>query len=275
MSGAWPEWINELGAPRQGGRTYDQCIYRPLANCDMRALFQPFCPVCNQRWSLVFFGHPRVSPSAPIASKSPSESSVSAYVGVPIDFSVGTRLSVGPGVTNSEIWRVTEPGATQPTTVASGTTAHTHTFTQDGQHVLSCEVTADTNFVKPERYGSNQATATWTVEVSTLAVPPEVSAPGSVWPLLFTDAQTLVWEDASANGAFSYNLYRGDIGGLAAGSYGACLQPGVQPNGAVDSETPATDACWCYLVTGENPAGEGPLGQNSQGQPRPNGAPCN
>ncbi|MBT8208355.1 MAG: M64 family metallopeptidase, partial [Acidimicrobiia bacterium] len=70
VSGAWPEWIAETGAPVEGGQYYDQCIFRPLSNCEMRSLNQPFCPVCNQRWSLVYFGHPRVSPTAPISGSS-------------------------------------------------------------------------------------------------------------------------------------------------------------------------------------------------------------
>lgn len=162
--GAWPEWIADLGPPREGARYYEECIYRPAANCDMRNLFQPFCPVCNQRWSLVFFGHPRVSPTAPLASMSPSSPAV-VDVGVPIAFSVGTRFSIGPAVTNTFTWKLTEPGASEPVTVATGSPSYSHAFSQEGQHVLSCEIVADTNFVKPEKYGTNRRSAVWTVNV--------------------------------------------------------------------------------------------------------------
>src|SRR6185295_13898762 len=81
IDGAWPEWLAAIGVPRQGAQYYQQCLYRPVNDCEMRNLNQPFCPVCNQRWSLVTFGHPRVSPTAPIESMSPA-TPLSAYVGV-------------------------------------------------------------------------------------------------------------------------------------------------------------------------------------------------
>ena len=164
--GAWPEWIADLGAPRQGAQYYQQCVYRPVDNCEMRELSQPFCPVCNQRWGLIYFGHPRVSPTAPIASASPSNAGpIDIASGGQVAFSVAARLATGPGVTNNITWRVQGPGYATPTTVATGTTEYTRLFPSPGSYTISCEIVADTNFIKPLRYGANVDTATWTVRV--------------------------------------------------------------------------------------------------------------
>lgn len=274
MQGAWSEWIAELGAPQPGAQYYDQCLYRPLANCDMRSLNQPFCPVCSQRWSLVTFGHLRVSPSAPIEALTPA-ADASATTGVPADFAVSTRLSSGANVTNSVTWRIDGPGYSGPTVVATGVTGYTHTFSEPGLYELTSEVVADTNFVKPARYGANRDVATWSVEVTPLAPPAEVSPPGSAEPLRFASRTTLIWQDASATGSFSYNLYRGELALLGPGLYGSCLEQDIDSTTTSDSAEPTVSAGWFYLVTGENPAGEGPLGQDSQGNPRVSQAPCN
>ncbi len=160
VDGAWPEWIDDLGAPREGARYYQSCIYRPLPNCAMRSLFQPFCPVCNQRWALVFFGHPRVNPTAPISSATP-ESPTSAEVGVPQTFTVTTRLATG--VTNEIEWTLEGPGYPVPTVVATDVAQYEATFTVSGEYILQCQVTADTNFIKPEKNWTNVDTSTWIV----------------------------------------------------------------------------------------------------------------
>ena len=46
--------------------------------------------------------------------------------------------------------------------------------------LVTAVVVADTNFVKPERYGANQGTAVYNVTVTELAAPLEISAPGAV-----------------------------------------------------------------------------------------------
>jgi hypothetical protein len=271
--GAWQEWVAELGAPREGAQYYNQCIYRPQDNCDMRSLNQPFCAVCNQHWSLVFFGHSRVSPTAPLESISPS-SPASAWVGVPVEFTITTRFAAGPNVTNDVEWSVQGPSDPEPVPVATGVTSYSHTFTEAGQHTLRCTVTADTNFIKPFRYGSNVDEAVWTVEASDLPVPPEVSPPGSPEALIMTDKETALWEDASPSGALYYNLYRGSVDSLPAGEYGSCDQPAIPVNGTTITGYPPQSTCWFYLVTGGNPTGEGPLGLDSNGGARTNGAPC-
>ncbi len=271
VSGAWPEWINNIGNPVQGAQYYQQCLYRPVFNCEMRELDQPFCPVCNQRWSLLTFGHFRVWPTAPIESQSPSPA-VAAWTDIPQDFSVATRLSTG-AVSNLMTWKV-KPPMGLPLIVATGTAAHTHVFTQPGAYTVTAEVVADTNFVKPSKYGLNRDVATWEVEVSTLLAPSEVSAPGSPTPLRFVGPPTLIWEDAAQAGAFTYNLYRGELGDFVAGDWGGCLEQGLTGTTTDDPDSPPPGGGWFYLVAGENPAGEGPLGTTSAGTPRASSNPC-
>jgi hypothetical protein len=271
-SAAWPEWSQELGPGREGAQYYTQCIYRPLDNCEMRSLNQPFCPVCNQRWSLVVFGHQRVSSTAPVVAAAPG-SPVTAYRDVPMEFSVEPRLSVGPGVTNSFTWSLQGPGDLEPYVVATGTPAHTQLFDEPGTHTLTCEVVADTNFVKPEKYGSNRDVASWDVDVQALAPPPEVSPPGAAQALLFPGSAILTWEDLDQD-ALTYNVYRGIPTDLSAGEFGECFASGLATNSAPVDPIPDPGVCWTFLVSGTNPAGEGPLGQGSHGTPRPNLSPC-
>lgn len=271
--GAWPEWTAEIGPAWEGGQYYDRCIYRPLSDCEMRALSQPFCPVCNQQWALVIFGHPRVSPTAPIAAALPA-SPAGAFTFVPLPFSVQTRLAAGPSVTHEIEWTVQGPSDPEPVLVATGTTEHSHTFEEAGAHTVVCRVTADTNFIKPAKYGANVGEAVWSVEVEALAAPQEVSAPGSAQPLVFSGAQSLAWEDAAALGAWSYNLYRGDLAALAAGEYGLCEESGLEANQTDAAAAPPAGDGWFYLVSGTNPVGEGPLGLDSRGLPRLPAASC-
>jgi hypothetical protein len=157
--------------------------------------------------------------------------------------------------------------------VAGGSATYQHTFDEPGQYTLSCEVAADTNFILPPKYGANVDTASWTVDVAEVPAPPLVSGPGTGEPLRFLNRQMLVWEDALSTGAFTYNLYRGDLSELGAG-YGSCHQPGLATNSATVAAAPAAGSGWFYLVTSVNPLGEGPLGLASDGQPRDNDSPC-
>jgi hypothetical protein len=269
---AWPEWIQELGPAHEGAQYYQQCVYRPLANCEMRSLSQPFCPVCNQRWSLIVYGHSRVSPTAPVAAAQPT-SPVTAYLDVPAQFSVDTRLSAGAGVTNEFTWQLQGPGDSEPYVVATGTTVHTQTFDEPGTHSLTCEVIADTNFVKPQKYGANRDVVSWTIDVQNLAPPPEVSEPGAAKPLEFAGREILVWEDLGGD-PMTYNVYRGDTADLAASDFGACFATDLSETSTPVSTDPDPGVCWTFLVSGANPAGEGPLGHASAGTPRANLTPC-
>ena len=162
-SGAWPEWISSLGAPRQGGEYYPQCIYRPDDTCLMREFVTTFCPVCIQRWSLVIFGHSRVSSTAPIASSAPT-SPVTVPVGQAATFSVTTRLATG--VVNSITWRLQGPGFPVLSNVFSSGTTYTRTFLSIGNYTLSCEVIGDTSLIKPAKYGANRDTVSWLVSTA-------------------------------------------------------------------------------------------------------------
>jgi hypothetical protein len=160
-TGAWAEWIPELGTPWQGAQYYNSCIYRPASNCHMRALGPPFCPVCAQRISLGVFSHGRVYETAPITSASP-EPQPTLPVGIPQHFEVVTRLAAPPA-TNQLTWRVVTPSNPTAVVVQTGTTTLDYVFTEGGPYQVTCEVVADTNFIKPVRYGLNVDTATWDV----------------------------------------------------------------------------------------------------------------
>ena len=74
--------------------------------------------------------------------------------------------------------------------------------------------------------------------------------------------------------ADAYSVVRGDLAGLAAGSYGACLAEGVVTTSFVDPEVPATGLGFAYLVQAQNfDCGLGSLGFMSNDAPRGAG-PC-
>lgn len=91
----------------------------------------------------------------------------------------------------------------------------------------------------------------------------------------------LDWQADS--GFTSWNVYRGDLAVLkASGVY--TQAPGSNPLAArwcglastslADAASPSAGATMFYLVTGENADGEGTLGEQSSGAPRPNVNPC-
>ncbi len=267
VNGSWPEWIADIGAPREGARYYNQCVYRPVASCEMRALNQPFCPVCNQQWSLITYGHPRVTATAPVESLVPG-SPATAVVNVPAPFGAGTRLSIGPGVTNSFLWTLTGPGYPLPTIVSTGMPTYSHTFTQEGQYDLVCEVTADTNFVKPSKHGANRKSASWTVNVFAPAgrVPDGSGAPGTNLNLSRkpNGDLSLSWGDSCAPGDTDYEIYEGLIGDFTSHVPVTCSTGG-------DTEitiTPPADSTY-YLVVPRNAGVEGSYGKDSAGFQRP------
>ena len=241
VTGAWPEWIPEIGPPRTGAQYFDACLYRPEASCEMRTLGPPFCRVCNQRWALTFFGHPRVAPTAPIRSASPPTGDLTVDIGYPVSFGVTPRLAAGPTITNTITWTVQGEGGP---VVASGVTSLVHAFPASGFYTVTGEVVADTNFVKKEKYGANADVATWNVSATSFPVPLEVSS------LRFEAAGTLAWQEPSASGSSAFNLYRGTIGDLAHGLHGTCLVSGLATSTADDPATPPPGVGWTYLVTG-------------------------
>jgi hypothetical protein len=285
--GAWPEWIPEIGAPREGAQYYQQCIYRPEVSCEMRALFQPFCHVCNQYWALMFFGHYRISPTAPISGQAPA-SPVGTQIGLPNGFEVLTRLATGGGVTNEFLWLLQGPGYPDPTPVGSGVPQLELAFGDTGTFTLTCEVTADTNFIKRVRNGANQESVQWNVEVSPV---PEVSC-GEI----FLDARSNGARDGSVDisfedtGSLSYNLYVSTVPGtlpflVASSEQGnkVCALDGLIPSGGrmslsgyvlEEGITGPLEALY-FLVTADNGAGtEGPLGLTSSGVERASDSSC-
>ena len=106
------------------------------------------------------------------------------------------------------------------------------------------------------------------------APPLEVSPPGAAQPLIFTDGITLLWEDKSASGSDTFNLYRGDTTTLPAGQCGDCLQSGLTSSTSTDSTAPGSGLGFFYLVSGKNAGGEGPLGNDSAGHARQPATAC-
>jgi len=100
-------------------------------------------------------------------------------------------------------------------------------------------------------------------------LPTEVSPAGSVNPLRFLGPTRLVWESGAENGAVTFNLYRGAIDNLGQGDYGSCYQPDLPSNTTtLAEEAQPAGSVWCYIVTGENAAGEGPMGASSDAAQR-------
>ena len=102
----------------------------------------------------------------------------------------------------------------------------------------------------------------------TLLPPHEVSAPGATQALVWTDPLTLVWQDAAFNFAETFNLYRGTLAALGGASWSSCLESGIPTNQTAEPSEPPAGSGWGYLVTGVSAAGEGPLGQASDGTSR-------
>lgn len=97
--------------------------------------------------------------------------------------------------------------------------------------------------------------------------------PGEVRHLRLTDHETLVWHAEGSVG--TYHLYRDLLSSLSGLGYGSCAQYDLLTTTAIDSDVPAVDDGYFYLVTAENRLGEeGTKGWDSSGAERPNPAPC-
>lgn len=287
VQGAWPEWIADLGTPRVGAQYYLNCVYRPSPNCEMRALSQEFCSVCRQQWALSIFGHPRVHPTAPVESGSPSYF-VSTQIGLPVDFMVQTRLASGPEITNSFAWKVLGPGYPTPTVVSTGGPTLSRAFSPLGSYTFWCEVVADTNYVKPQKTGGNLSSLFWDVYVGPV---PEVSAdPIRLLTVERNGANVdLRFEDT---GSTSYNLYvsslpatspfkvaaAGDgkkecgLAGLVSIGGGMKQLTNYDPSAGLTGNT----SILFFLVTADNgPGTEGSLGTNSSLAERTSDSYCN
>lgn len=104
-----------------------------------------------------------------------------------------------------------------------------------------------------------------------------------VAPVLFSATSIFSWP--ASGGAAHWNSYRGTIpAGLLAGRPEAsrfdqvCYESADAlsdgPTTSTDASNPPLGTGYYYLVTGEGPCGEGPLGTQSSGQPVPNSSPC-
>ncbi|MBN2381790.1 hypothetical protein JXQ70_02820 [bacterium] len=120
---------------------------------------------------------------------------------------------------------------------------------------------------------SNTTVSDMTEECN-LSLPLEVSGPGAIQALSFSNKTTLVWEDASLSGSDYFNVYRVERTDLINGSYGECYVPDVTYSTVSVPETPSSGEYWYFLVSGENVLGEGPLGHNSDGEARQNLTRC-
>jgi cysteine-rich repeat protein len=98
--------------------------------------------------------------------------------------------------------------------------------------------------------------------------PDEVSPLGSAQPLMFTDATTLVWEGGEVNRATSFNVYSGRISRVRVGDLGGCLVENLTTPSLNVTSSPASGKGYAYLVSGENPYGEGSAGSDSSGAVR-------
>jgi hypothetical protein len=107
----------------------------------------------------------------------------------------------------------------------------------------------------------------------------EASPPGLVANLRFESGNQLAWDLLPA--ADTYSVYSGLVGGLvdgdgdgAAESYGTCHETGIVAPSTLVSSNPAVGTSFLFLVSGFNPAGEGPFQPASSGADRPNADPC-
>jgi hypothetical protein len=101
-----------------------------------------------------------------------------------------------------------------------------------------------------------------------IGYPGEVSPPGCDRPLVFSDGDTLEWEDGCWNLAETFNLYRGGLEELSSGTSGFCHESGIPDSTTADGQTPSSEECYTYLVTAVNLHGEGTMGESSAGDPR-------
>jgi hypothetical protein len=142
-------------------------------------------------------------------------------------------LAVGAVVTNAVTWQLEGPGFPVPTTIASGLPALTHSFAEPGTYTLTCEVVADTNFIKPEKTDANRDVASWSVSVFGTV---EVSGAAGAPPLTLAKSGpnvNLQFEDV---GAARYNVY---VSNSATTSLFLVADPATGKKDCVVATTPA------------------------------------
>ncbi len=279
VTGAWPEWADELGPPTQGAEYYPLCVYRPQSHCKMREVVDPYCPVCNQQWALSIFGHARITATAPVASFAPASPH-----GTPVDtavpFTLETRLSPEE-VGNRIVWTVSGPAYDTATVVARDVPSITTEFSPRGRYKVVAEVTADTFIVKPQRTSANLDVVEWVVNATGVA---EVSRPANRQLRLTRngDATTLSFQDV---GAAHYNVYVSRSADTA--PFRVADLPQGKRDCAVPTETDgfgrrkivsydldAGAALFVLVTADDGPGTEGSLGRDAAGAHRDADARC-
>jgi hypothetical protein len=97
-------------------------------------------------------------------------------------------------------------------------------------------------------------------------------APEVALDLRFLNEQDMMWTDAGSAG--TYNLYRGTVGAGGWQYDHTCFASGLSLPEANDAEAPQLAGAFYYFVSGETACGEGSIGHQSGGQPRPMALPC-
>lgn len=164
--------------------------------------------------------------------------------------------------------------------VARGTSAQSSTNYQNQEHVVNsggnpAPTLTSTNYsvtlssIGDGLSGTGMSSIGYSMDGG---FPAPYPPPSEVLNLQFTNKTSMGWNPELSVG--TYSVYRGLVSGLSSG-YGTCLAQGLTSTQATDTENPSAGQCFCYLVTAENRiAEEGTLGNQSNGTPRPNTAPC-
>jgi len=197
----------------------------------------------------------------------------------------------GPGITTGQVFEILGTGVTVNGIAASGSAG--------GEPAVTYDVSVDPNAPLGLRsirviFGGQRTYATGAIEVldvfpmagGILGLPS--SPPGEVAPGTSPESDfeispepgglRLAWPAEPS--AAEYNLWRGNLATLASGGYNHAPLPG--PNGScglvANSTLLAGDLTdgisHYYLLSGRNSLGEGPMGNNSAGSPRPTGSPA-
>ncbi len=161
--GKWDYWIEEaIPAPTpesysgvgifEGGFGVSRGVFRPTRTCKMRALGQPFCPVCLEQHVLRLYFYIR-----PIEAVSPPLAAIEAVSGDTLLFHV-VPLQPSPGTLRIE-WFVNglpldHHEASLP--LPLGTLA-------PGQHTITVVVTDRTPFVRRDPTGLLSSRVSWTL----------------------------------------------------------------------------------------------------------------
>lgn len=286
----WWYWLGDEGVNTyQGCGGYNNGLYRPIWDCEMRSLNRTFCAVCEEDHILDY--HARVDPvddAQPAADPTIFQqySATFTIVRVP-PYSHDQRVA----------WFLDgQPvaGETGDSLVLEGEQVGL------GDHPVDVNVVDDTARVRSDPSALMQSTRAWTLSVTCDGVPAEYDTdgdgiceqgrggrdcdddngdvwdtPGEAAALLFdADKRTLRWDPPAQTGgilsALGYDTLRSpDPAGFVAGT--VCIESGDGSDTlSIDPEDPGSTLVFHYLVRARNdcPVGQGPLGKDSSGLDR-------